>query len=128
MFRRQRALLCVLTAIVMVSVPSPAPANDGGGGAPEISTPSPKTSSRGQCAKLASLKRQLAGAEDEVRQARTKLAVARENLEETKAKKGSIIRNVDEAEVKRATDRLGDARLGRDRLKSEVDRATRACA
>lgn len=101
----------------------PAHANDGGGGNEMIAPP---TGSR-PCAKVVSLRRQLAVQQDTVTRTRKELADAREALASSRTTPGSPGRKELERNVSKAKDGLEDARLGRDRLRREVGNAQRTC-
>lgn len=122
---RRAALLLVAAGMTLAAAPGLA--NDGGGGAPERTTPSASKPGRGKCDTLARLRVQLENAEDDVRLARIRLEGQRENMDNAKKQRASWMRKEDEKHLARATNELKEAREDRDRLKRDVERLARAC-
>ena len=116
-------LLIVLGVGAFLATAGPSLANDGGGGNEMIAPP---TGSR-PCAKVTSLRRQLAGYQDAVTRTRKELADAREALENSRTTPGSPGRKELERNVSKATDRFEDEQLGRDRVRRELGNAQRTC-
>lgn len=115
-------LLIVLGVGAFLATAGPSLANDGGGGNEMVAPPTGR-----QCPKVVSLRRQLAEYQNVVTRYRTQLGDARQDLEGSRTTPGSPGRKELERKVQQAKDMLGDAQLGRDRLRRELGNAQRTC-